>query len=112
MIPEGAINSFLLWSTHPYCDRKTIDETMVQMLLLSCVPQDQLVLGEVKEPVIIFIEGSNEILTLHECIFTYEIFQTFSLCFCRRFDTYSCQGASETYARSGKLHRCISTEAI
>lgn len=47
----------LLWSTHSFKELKTIDESFVRILLLSCVHEKELKMGEVKNDVMIFIEG-------------------------------------------------------
>lgn len=61
-IREPAVKMLLLWSTHPYCDRKPIDEKVVQTLLMSSVSAEELELGNIKEPLKIFIEGMVQTL--------------------------------------------------
>lgn len=62
-----AIKALLLWSTHPYCDQKRLDEKVVQALLMSCVSDEELLLGKLKEPQMMFIEGLNYIITFVDC---------------------------------------------
>lgn len=61
-IREPAVKMLLLWSTHPYCDRKPIDEKVVQTLLMSSVSAEELEMGHIKEPLKIFIEGMIQTL--------------------------------------------------
>lgn len=56
-IRKPAVNALLMWSTFPYCDQKPLDRKMLEVLLLSCVPETELMLGHVKPTVKIFIEG-------------------------------------------------------
>lgn len=58
-ISEPAVKMLLLWSTHPYCDRKPIDEKVVQTLMMSCISNEELQIGMVTQPLQMFIEGSN-----------------------------------------------------
>lgn len=60
-IPTQAINTFLMWSTEPYSERKSLDEKVLQMLLISCVPPPELALGRIKESTMMFIEGFNNL---------------------------------------------------
>lgn len=55
----------LLWSTHPFSIRKTIDESFIQILLLSCVREEKLRVGEVKDETMIFIEGIHLAISRH-----------------------------------------------
>lgn len=60
-IKRPAVNALLMWSTFPYCNQKPLDRKMVEVLLLSCVPEAELMLGLVKETVRMFIEGMTSI---------------------------------------------------
>lgn len=60
-IPNDMVNMMLLWSTQPYCERKALDEKVVQMLLLCCSTSADLAVGEVKQPIMMFIKGLNDL---------------------------------------------------
>lgn len=61
-ILKPAIRTMLLWSTHPYSDRKDLDEKFVQILLMSCVPKEELAMGQANQPAMIFIEGKQNVM--------------------------------------------------
>lgn len=56
---KKVVDHMLLWTTHPFnADTKT-DEKVIKLLLICCVPENELKIGEVKDDVKLFIEGKS-----------------------------------------------------
>lgn len=57
---KKVVDAMLLWTTHPFRVDRKIDEKFIQLLLICCVPENELKTGEVKDGVKLFIEGKSK----------------------------------------------------
>lgn len=62
-ITKKVVDAMLKWTTFPHCTRKSVDEQVVRLLLVSCIPEHRLQIGQVHETETMFIEGSIYLFT-------------------------------------------------
>lgn len=56
-IVKKVVDAMLLWTTNPHIADKTIDEKVIRLLMICCVPENELKRGQIEEDVMLFIEG-------------------------------------------------------
>lgn len=59
-IRKEVIDAMSLWTTHPFSGDTKIDEKIIRLLLICCVPESELKTGEVKDDVKLFISGKSK----------------------------------------------------